>query len=98
MAAEWSELTRVQVDVRPVVNTTLGESITVAGLLMGKDVIEQLQSQDLGQQVVLPAVMFRGPNGVSLDDLTPEAIGSALNSTVILGNSMSDLGYNGYRE
>jgi NifB/MoaA-like Fe-S oxidoreductase len=43
-AAEFSELTGVSLTILPVVNKRLGETITVAGLLMGLDVLEALQS------------------------------------------------------
>jgi NifB/MoaA-like Fe-S oxidoreductase len=43
-AAEFSELTGITLNVLPVVNKRLGETITVAGLLMGLDVLEALQA------------------------------------------------------
>jgi NifB/MoaA-like Fe-S oxidoreductase len=41
-AAEFAEMIGVNVTVLPVVNKRLGETITVAGLLMGLDVLEAL--------------------------------------------------------
>jgi len=77
-AAEFAELTGLEVQVRPVINTTLGETITVAGLLMGRDVIRELENWELGDRVVLPSAMFRGPGGVTLDGMTLDEIGAAL--------------------
>ena len=90
-AAEYAELAGIRVEVRPVANKTLGETITVAGLLMGGDVVEALAGTDLGGRVVLPAVMFRGPDGVTLDDMSPEAIAAALGRPVALAAGMQDL-------
>jgi putative radical SAM enzyme (TIGR03279 family) len=54
-----------------VVNQFFGDSVTVAGLLTGEDVVAQLSSQDLGEVVLLPAAMFGGPEGQSLDEMWP---------------------------
>jgi NifB/MoaA-like Fe-S oxidoreductase len=91
VAAELVELTAMRVEVRPVINTTLGETITVAGLLVGRDVVGQLEGVELGAGVVLPEVMFRGPDGVTLDGMTPAEVGTALGRPVILAAGMEDL-------
>ena len=75
----------VGVEVAPVVNCFFGETVTVAGLLTGRDVVAQLQGQDLGDVVVLPAAMFGGPEGQSLDEMWPEGIGEALGRQVVVG-------------
>ena len=46
-AAEFAELTGVKVTVLPAVNQRLGETITVSGLLMGEDVVRQLETPAL---------------------------------------------------
>jgi NifB/MoaA-like Fe-S oxidoreductase len=56
--------------VEAIRNETLGETVTVAGLLLGRDVVRQLGRVDLGDLVALPAVMFRGPEGTTLDGMT----------------------------
>jgi putative radical SAM enzyme (TIGR03279 family) len=79
-------------DVRAVANTTLGESITVAGLLLARDVIAQLKRGGaLGEQVLLPRVMFRGPDETSLDDMKPADVAAALGRPVTLAASMADV-------
>src|SRR5262249_24513832 len=79
-AAELSEAAGLPVTMRPIVNTKLGAGITVAGLLMGEDVIAQLQaSNDSSDLIVLPRIMFDHPDGVSLDDKSPRDVAQALN-------------------
>jgi NifB/MoaA-like Fe-S oxidoreductase len=90
-AREFVRLSGVAVEVVPVTNTRLGESITVAGLLMGADVIEQLSEGDLGDAVVLPRIMFDHPDGISLDDLSPLDIARALGRPVALADLMGDV-------
>nr|MBN1229795.1 DUF512 domain-containing protein [Anaerolineae bacterium] len=88
---EFVRLTGTSCEAIPVTNTMLGETITVAGLLMGRDVIDQLAGRSLGDVVVLPRVMFDHPDGISLDDLSPGDVAAALNRPVILADLMGDL-------
>jgi putative radical SAM enzyme (TIGR03279 family) len=70
------------VEVVPVVNRFFGETVTVAGLLTGRDVVAQLRERELGDVVVLPAAMFGGPAGQSLDEMGPQDIEKALGRPV----------------
>jgi putative radical SAM enzyme (TIGR03279 family) len=71
------------VEVVSVANHFLGETVTVAGLLTAQDVIEQLKGQSLGDCVVLPAAMFAGPEGQSLDEKWPHEVGRELGRPVL---------------
>jgi putative radical SAM enzyme (TIGR03279 family) len=73
------------VDVVPIANDFFGQTVTVAGLLTGQDVVGQLRGRDLGNVVVLPPAMFGGPEGQSLDEMWPPAIGEALGREVAVG-------------
>ena len=74
------------VEVVPVANRFFGEAVTVAGLLTGQDVVAQLRKRYLGGSVVvLPAAMFGGPEGQSLDGMRPQEIGEALGRRVVVG-------------
>ena len=90
-ARELAQVARIEVDVVPIVNTRLGESITVSGLLMGEDVIEQLRGRALGEAIVLPRLMFDHPDGISLDDIAPMDIAKALGRPVALVDLMGDV-------
>lgn len=91
VAAELVELGAAEVTVKPVENATLGESITVAGLLMGQDVVKQLSGADLSGRVMMPVVMFRGPGEVTLDGMTPAELSAALGQPVTLVSGIGDL-------
>lgn len=77
------------VEVVPVVNRFFGETVTVAGLLTARDVIAQLRGLDLGDVVVLPPVMFGGPEGQSLDEMWPQEVGETL-GRVVVGDDLGD--------
>ena len=90
-AAEFSRLAEVKVTVQPMVNERLGESITVAGLLMGADVLKQLETAGYGDLIVLPRVMFDHPDTISLDNLSPQDVANRLNRPVALADTMGDV-------
>lgn len=87
----FAKQTGTQIDVLAVPNRRLGETITVAGLLMGEDVIACLQQQEVGELVVLPRVMFDHPDTIALDDLSPQQVANRLGRPVALADSMGDV-------
>lgn len=91
VAAELAAQTGLSIDVIPITNRRLGEGITVAGLLMGEDVLDQLRERDLGDVVILPRIMFDHPDGISLDDRSPKELAVALNRPVALADQMGDV-------
>jgi NifB/MoaA-like Fe-S oxidoreductase len=90
-AAEFDAIAGTALTVVPVLNDRLGHGITVAGLLMGADVIAQLRDRALGAFVVLPRVMFDHPDGISLDDVAPLEIARALGRPVVLADCLGDV-------
>ncbi len=65
-------------DVIPVINRFFGETITVAGLLTGTDILSQLKGKTLGEQLLLPEVLLRHNTNVLLDDVTLDDISRQL--------------------
>ena len=66
------------IHVYPIRNDFFGESITVAGLITGQDLIAQLKDKTLGDRLLLPAVMFKSGEEVFLDDITKTQAEDAL--------------------
>ena len=64
--------------VVPIVNHFFGETIVVAGLVTGRDLIDQLRGRYLGERVLLPENMLRYHENVFLDDVTLEEVEEAL--------------------
>jgi len=63
-----------KIHVYPIINDFFGHSITVAGLITGRDLINQLKGRELGNRLVLPRCMFRAGEEVMLDDISREDI------------------------
>lgn len=59
----------VKVHIYPIRNDFFGESITVAGLITGGDLIRQLKGKTLGTRLYLPLSMLRSGEDVFLDDV-----------------------------
>lgn len=82
----------VKVHLYKIINHFFGESITVAGLITGQDLIAQLQGKELGKRLLLPCSMLRSGEEVFLDDVTVEEVKEALQVEVdIVKSSGQDL-------
>ena len=61
--------------VYKIENNFFGENITVAGLLTGKDMYEQLKDKELGEELLIPSATLRSDGdlflcGMSIDELS----------------------------
>lgn len=76
----------LKINAYKIINNFFGETITVAGLLTGKDIIEQLNGKSLGKYLIIPRNMLRAGEKVFLDDITVEDMEKALNVEVVIVN------------
>jgi putative radical SAM enzyme (TIGR03279 family) len=77
---KWDNL---NIEVVPIVNRFLGETINVAGLITGRDLIEQLKPQVNGGILLIPSVMLRREGDLFLDDISLDDVATALNVQVM---------------
>lgn len=91
IGSEFSALTGIRTDIIPIENIRLGQTISVAGLLMAEDILDQIIQHDLAQLIVLPRIAFDHPDLISLDDITPQEIAKQLGRPVALAEQMSDV-------
>ena len=68
------------VKIYPIENNFFGKTVTVAGLVTGGDLIQQLlpHKAHLGEELLIPAVMLRADGDMFLDDVTPAEVEAAL--------------------
>ncbi|MCL2002869.1 MAG: DUF512 domain-containing protein [Oscillospiraceae bacterium] len=71
------------VTVVPVKNRFFGDSVDVAGLLTGGDLLHGLRGLDLGERVLIPSSMLRRGEDVFLDDMTVGELSEKLGVPVI---------------
>jgi putative radical SAM enzyme (TIGR03279 family) len=64
----------IDIDVIAIKNSFLGESVTVAGLLTGQDILIALKDIDDKKTVLIPSVSLREATDRFLDDMTVEEL------------------------
>lgn len=69
-----------------VINRTFGDTITVTGLLTGKDIVHELKGKELGSLLLIPSVMLRKNDRIFLDDMTVERLQEILKVPIIVVN------------
>jgi len=69
--------------VYPIKNNFLGETVDVAGLVSGGDILAQLKGKELGRKLLIPAVMLRHGGDLFLDDVSLEQLSEELGVPVI---------------
>ncbi|MFZ5639726.1 MAG: DUF512 domain-containing protein [Bacillota bacterium] len=82
VAERLNRLHNLTIVVKPIINRFFGETVTVAGLLTGQDVVAGLKGQDLGDLVLIPSVMFKRDQEVFLDGMTPGRLAEQLGTRV----------------
>ena len=79
--------------VMAINNEFFGETITVAGLVTGGDILKQMQGVSC-TRLLIPEVMLRREGDCLLDDVTPEELETALGAEVqIVPNDGTELLY-----
>ena len=84
ITAKFSEII---INVYRIENNFFGEKITVAGLVTGGDIIEQLKGKDLGEALYIPSSMLRYENDRFLDDIATNEVENKLNVKLIPVNN-----------
>lgn len=72
----------LKVNVVKIENKFFGTTVTVAGLLTGQDLKEQLKSKNLGEELLIPRVSLRNEGDNFLDDITLDELSEYLNVKV----------------
>lgn len=81
-----------KIKVYTIRNDFFGERITVSGLLTGKDILNQLKDEKLGDRLLLPCNLLRSGEEVLLDDMTLTDLKNALQVPIdIVKSSGRDL-------
>ena len=75
----------LEANVITVKNKFFGETVTVAGLVVGADIVETLQhTQNVGDTLLLPRVMLREIEDVFLDGMTLQQLKETTGKKIIV--------------
>ena len=77
---KWHNLNCKVVTVK---NYFFGEGITVAGLITGKDLIQQVKDEAIGDKILIPTEMLRYQGDLFLDDISLEEAQEALGKPLV---------------
>ena len=72
----------LSIDVYNITNNFFGENITVAGLITGIDLSEQLNAKDLGSTLFIPRVMLESECKMFLDSMELTEVLEKLNTEI----------------
>jgi len=92
---EFICLPKDQIQEELVINDFFGKTITVAGLLTGRDIINEIKKHDKRDYLIIPRAMLRSDHTVLLDDLDVSDLEEQLNMKVLIaendGENLVDL-------
>jgi NifB/MoaA-like Fe-S oxidoreductase len=89
ICGELQDRTGLDITVTPVPNEFLGPTVTVSGLLAGRDVLHALQGQELGDVVFVPRSMFEATGQATLDGVTKEEMEASLQVDVVAADDVA---------
>jgi putative radical SAM enzyme (TIGR03279 family) len=74
----------IKIKVFPIINNFFGETIDVSGLVTGRDLIEQLKDENLGDMLFIPENMLKSGEEIFLDDTTVGDVRKELGVKVVV--------------
>lgn len=77
------KFTGVKIRVFPIINRFFGDQINVSGLIVGRDLIDQLKGKSLGDALLISSAMLRFENDLFLDDVSIDDVRRKLNIEVL---------------
>ncbi|SKA76126.1 putative radical SAM enzyme, TIGR03279 family [Clostridium sp. USBA 49] len=75
---------KIKLNVIKITNKFFGETITVAGLLTGQDIIEKLKECNLGQYIIISKNMLKSDEKIFLDDIKVEDIEKIFGKKILI--------------
>ncbi len=76
----------LSVEIVPIANELLGESITVSGLLSGRDIVDGIVKNGLESDLVILPPNCINADGILLDDFTPKLISERTGVPIRVGS------------
>lgn len=85
-----SKYNKSKIDVYEIKNDFFGRSITVAGLITGNDLVNQLGDKPLAKYLAIPSVMLRSEGDLFLDSVSTHQVEETLGVTLKVGDCTGD--------
>ncbi len=88
---QLNQVNGLRVDMVALCSNYWGQTITVTGLLTGQDLLKGLQGKNLGDAILLPALMLKHGDTCFLDDMIVEELARTLNTPIVPVRGVEEL-------
>jgi putative radical SAM enzyme (TIGR03279 family) len=85
-----NQFAKLRINLVPIASEYWGQTMTVTGLVTGQDLVKNLQNRDLGDGILIPAVMLKHDEAKFLDDMTLTELEQTLNTSAIPVTDIAD--------
>ena len=75
---------KIDIEVKEIINNFFGETITVAGLITGSDIKDQLKKEEVKDYILIPRNMLKADEDIFLDDVTVKELEDFFNKKIII--------------
>ncbi|MBE6064206.1 DUF512 domain-containing protein [Clostridium cochlearium] len=75
---------KIDIEVKEIINNFFGETITVAGLITGSDIKDQLKKEEVKDYILIPRNMLKADEDIFLDDVTVKELEDFYNKKIII--------------
>ena len=79
-----SSIEDLNIRIFPVINDFFGNGVKVAGLITGKDIIEQLRGKDIGSDIFIPECMLKRDEAILLDNVSVDQLEKELGAKITI--------------
>ncbi|RKD34321.1 DUF512 domain-containing protein [Thermohalobacter berrensis] len=80
------EISGLNIKVLPIENHFFGETITVSGLIAGRDLINKLSKYEIKDGIIIPKTMLKRDEDIFLDDITIDDLRKELKCNVLVSD------------
>ncbi|MGB4034604.1 MAG: DUF512 domain-containing protein, partial [Christensenellales bacterium] len=75
----------LEINIYTIKNRFFGESVTVSGLVTGRDIIKELEKKDVqGDYIIIPSVMLKELKKVFLDGVSVRQLEKSLKKKIVV--------------
>ncbi len=74
----------VEAKVKVIDNNFFGKTITVSGLIVAQDIVEQIDQEQIGDALIIPSSMLKTGEPVFLDNMTVDQLSAELGVPVVV--------------
>tara|TARA_Y100001968_G_scaffold266413_1_gene255921 strand:+ start:21128 stop:22534 length:1407 start_codon:yes stop_codon:yes gene_type:complete len=86
-----NEIEGLEINLYGLPSKYWGQEQVVTGLLTGRDLLEGLKNEDLGEELLLPSVMLKPGQAIFLDDMSVEELSDSLHVPIRIVNSAYEI-------